>query len=168
MVILWSKRAAAALSGILLMGLLFSCGNRWAGMAGGILNLAFAMADKSFSYFRRFFPPLLLVLNTLLSAYGVLAGGRATWAVLAAGASLFSWNAGIFLLRWPQPPLSVQYLYFKRIASILVLGLGAGISALALQGPLLLGFVPTLFLTLIGSVLFLRLISGAAQNPKKT
>ncbi len=157
--ILWSKRAAAALSGIFLTGLLFSCGNQWAGVTGGILNLAFAMADKSSSSFRRFFPPLLLIFNTLLSAYGVLAGGRATWAILAAGASLFSWNAGIFLLRWPQPHLSVQYLYFKRIASILVFGLGAGISALALQGHFSLDFLPTFSLALIGSLLFLRIIS---------
>jgi hypothetical protein len=166
MMILWSKRAATALSGIFLMSLLFSCGNQWAGVAGGILNLALAMADKSPSSFRRLFPPLLLVFNTLLSAYGVLAGGRATWAVLAAGASLFSWNAGIFLLRWPQAPAQVQYFYFRRIGGALTSGLLAGLSALALQGHFSLGFFPAFSFSLIGGVLFVRVISGAVRNPK--
>ncbi len=164
--ILWCKRGATVLSGILLMGLLFSSGNRWAGVAGGMLNLAFAMAEKFPASVGRFLPSLFLVFNTLLSAYGVLAGGAAILAVPAAGASLFAWNGGMFVLRWPQAPVRIQYLYLRRMGRTLILGLGAGLSALALQGHFALSFPLAFSLALIGSLLFLRIISGALQKPR--
>ncbi len=162
--ILWIKRGAAVLSGIFLTALLFPAGSQWGGTAGGILNLGFVVAEKFHPSLRRPLSPLVLVFNTVLSAYGVLIGGVAAWAILAAGTSLISWNAGLFLHRWSHAPLPVQYQYFRRIGGILAVGLGAGISALALQGHFSLGFLPTLALALIGSILFLRLISGVFEK----
>jgi hypothetical protein len=162
--ILWGKRTAAVLSGVFLMALLFSVGTYWAGVAGGILSLAWAMAERFPSPFRRFFPPSVLVINTGLSAYGVLAGGPAAWALLAAGASLFSWNASLFLHRWPRAPLPVPYRYLRRIGGILAVGWGSGLSALALQGHISLPFLGAFLLMLTGGALYLRLITRASKN----
>jgi len=162
--ILWGRWAAALLTGIFLMALLFSAGSPGAGIVGGILNFTWVLSEKIPSSLGRFLPPLVLVINTVLSAYGAFAGGTGTWAVLAAGGSLFSWNASLFLRRWPQPSLQVQYRYLRRMGGILTAGLGAGISALALQGDFSLDFLGAFFFLLIGSVLFLRLISVPFQK----
>jgi hypothetical protein len=155
----WAKRAASALSGGFLMALLFPVGSYWGGAAGAALNLALSMAEKFPYSLRRFLPPLVLLINTVLSAYGVLTGGLVTWAVLVAGLSLFSWNAGLFEQRWPQAPLPVQYRYLRRIGGILTLGLGAGLSAVAWQGNFSLPFFLAFLSMLAGGVLLLRLVS---------
>ena len=164
--ILWVRRGAAVWSGIFLMALLFSSGIQWGGMVGGILNLAWTMAEKFPSSLRRFLLPSALVINTIFSAYGVLSGGPVTWAVLVAGGSLLSWNAGLFSQRWPEASRPVQSRYLKRIGMVVALGLGAGLSALAFQGNLSLPFPLALWAMLVAGVLFLCLISRAL--PKAT
>ena len=164
--ILWGKRAAAVLSGVFLMALLFPAGSPRAGMAGGILNLALALAEKFPSSLGRFLPPLVLVINTMLTAYGVLIGGPTPWAVTVAGLSLLSWNANLFSRRWPDAPPSIRNRYIRHLGGTIALGLGAGLSALAFQGHFSVGFLPAFSLALIGSVLFLRLISGRFQRAR--
>jgi hypothetical protein len=106
----------------------------------------------------------VLVINTVLSAYGVLSGAPAILAVLVAATSLLTWNTGLFLQRWGDAPLAVQHRYLKQLGFIVVIGVGAGLSALALQGRLSLQFFPALLLMLIAGFLLLRLIS---QESKK-
>jgi hypothetical protein len=162
--ILWGRRAAAVLTGVILGILLFPSGSHWGGTAGGVLNLALAMAEKFPSALRRFLPPSALVINTLLSAYGVLVGGSAAWAVLVAGLSFFSWNAGLFGQRWGDAPRPMQLRYLKRIGSLAALGLGTGLSAAAWQGNFSLPFSLAFLSMLAGGVLLLRLMSQ--MSPK--
>ena len=164
MMILWGKRAAAVLNGIFLAALLFPVGSFWEGAAGGILNLALAMSEKFPPFLRRFLSSLVLATNTVLLAYGVIAGGSAVWAMLAAGGSLFSWNAGFFLHRWPRAFLPVQYRYLRRIGGILALGVGAGLYALTLQGQFSLPFLGAFLLMSAAGVFCLRLMSRASKN----
>jgi low temperature requirement protein LtrA len=148
------------------MALLFPIGSHWGGVAGGVLNLALSMAEKFPYSLRRFLPPLVLLINTVLSAYGVLTGGLVTWAVLVAGLSLLSWNAGLFGQRWGDASGPVQSHYLKRVGILTVLGLGAGLSALVFRGNLSLPFPLTLGVMLVSGVFFLRLISGSFQKAK--
>ena len=164
--ILWGKRAAAVLSGIFLMALLFPAGSPRAGMAGGILNLTWALAEKLPLRGQRLLSPWVLIINTILLIYGVFSGGPAAFALLAAGGSLISWNAGLFAWRWPGAPPDIRYRYIRHLGGTIALGLGAGLSALALQGHFSLEFLPAFSLVLIGSVLFLKLISGRFQRAK--
>ena len=164
--ILWGKRAATVLSGIFLMALLFPTGSRWAGVAGGILNLTWALAEKLPLRGQRLLSPWVLIINTILLIYGVFSGGPAAFALLAAGGSLISWNAGLFARRWPGAPPDIHYRYIRHLGGTIALGLGAGLSALALQGHFSLGFLPAFSLVLIGSALFLRLISGRFRRAR--
>ena len=157
----WAKRAASALSGVFLMALLFPVGSYWGGVAGAALNLAFAAVGKFPPFVRRFLPSFALGINTVLSAYGVLAGGPAVWAVPIAVLSLFSWNAERFGQRWGDAPRPVQSRYLKRIGSLAAMGLGAGLSAEACQGNFSIPFSLTLLSMLAGGVLLLRLMSQA-------
>jgi hypothetical protein len=166
--ILWAKRAAAVLSGIFLMALLFPAGSLRAGMAGGILNLALAMAEKFPPSFRRILPPLVLVINTMFMAYGVLIGGPVAWAILIAGLSLLSWNADLFSRRWPGAPPDIQYRYIRHLGGTIALGLGAGMSAWAFQGHIACPFVGALLLMLIAGILFLRLVADASWKEKRS
>jgi hypothetical protein len=133
-------------------------------MAGGIVNLAWAAAEKFPSSLRRSLPPVVLLINTLLCAYGVLAGGSAAWAVLVAGISLFSWNAGLFGQRWGDAPRPMQSRYLKRIGMMVALGLGAGLSAAAWQENFSLPFYLAFLSMLAGGVLLLRLMSQALKT----
>lgn len=147
-------------------GLAVSCGSPRAGVAGGILNLALAMAEKFPPPLCRILPPLVLVINTIFMAYGVLIGGPMAWAILIAGLSLLSWNADLFSRRWPGAPPDIQYRYIRHLGGTIALSLGAGLSSLALQGHFSLGFFPAFSLVLIGSVFFLRLMSREVQRAR--
>lgn len=160
----WAKRAASALSGVFLMALLFPIGCHWGGVAGAALNLAFAAAGKFPPSLRRFLPSFVLAANTVLSAYGVIAGGPAVWAVPIAVLSLFSWNADWFGQLWSDAPRLVQSRYLKRIGSLAAMGLGAGLSAEACQGIFSMSFSLALLSMLAGGVLLLRLISQASSK----
>lgn len=166
--ILWTKRGAAVLSGIFLMALLFLAGSLRAGMAGGVLNLALAMAEKFPPSLRRILPPLVLVSNTMFMAYGILIGGPMAWAVLVAGLSLLSWNANLFSRRWPDAPSDMQYRYIRHLGGTVALGLGAGLSALAFQGQIACPFVGGLLLMLIAGILYLRLVAGPSWKEKRS
>ena len=160
--ILWIKRGASVWSGILLVALLYK--HPGLALAGGILNLAWVMDEKVSPALCRLVGPSVLVINTVLSAYGVLSGAPAILAVLVAATSLLSWNTGLFLQRWEDAPSTIQRRYLRRLGFIVAIGLGTGLSALALQGRLSLQFFPALLLMLIAGFLLLRLIS---QEPKK-
>ncbi len=162
----WAKRAASALSGDFLMALLFPVGSYWGGAGGTALNLAFARVGKFPPFLRRVLPSFVLAANTVLSAYGVLAGGSSVWVVPIAVLSLFSWNADWFGQRWGDAPLPVQSRYLKRIGSLAAMGLGAGLSALAFQGRFSLPFLGALLLMLTAGILCLRLMSRASKNWK--
>jgi hypothetical protein len=152
------------LSVIFLALLLFPIACHWGGVAGVSLNLALAMAGEFPSSFRRFLPSFVLVTNTMLSAYGVLAGGSAVWAVPIAVSSLFSWNAEWFGQRWGNAPRPVQSRYLRRVGSLAAMGLGAGLSVEACQGNFSIPFSLALLSMLAGGVLLLRLMSQASSK----
>lgn len=141
-------------------------GRVWVALLGGIINLTWALSEKLPLRAQCLLPPWVLIANTIFSAYGVLSGGPATLALVAAGGSLISWNAGLLARRWPNAPPDIQFCYIRHLGRTVALGLGAGLSALALQGHFSLKFLPAFFLLLIGGVLFLRLISREFQRAK--
>lgn len=157
--ILWARRTASILNGIFLAALLFPVGSLWGGMAGGVLNLAFVWIEKFPPLLRRFLPCSMLVTNTILSAYGVLADGSAGWAMLIAVLSLFSWNAERFGQRWDDAPRPVQSRYLKRVGILAAIGLGAGVSAEVCQGDFSIPFSLVFLSMLTGGVLLLRFMS---------
>ena len=158
----WVKHGGAVWSGILLVALLYK--HPEIAIAGGILNLAGIMDEKLPSGLGRFAGPSVLVINTVLSAYATLKGGSAVLAVLVAALSLLSWNAGLFIKRWANAPLAVQYQYLRRVGTLTALGLMAGFSAVTLQGRLALVFLPVFLLMLTAGFLWLRIISEALKN----
>jgi hypothetical protein len=158
----WIKRGGAVWSGILLVALLYK--HPGLAAAGGILNLVWVLDEKLPPVLCRLVGPSVLGINTVLSAYAVLAGAPAILTVLVAATSLLTWNTGLFLQRWGDTPSTVQRHYLKHLAGIVATGLGAGLSALALQGRLSLRFFPALLLMLIAGFLLLRVISQGSKK----
>ena len=112
--ILWVKRAAAISSGILLAVVLYE--HPALAVAGAILNLACVVDGRLPSVFGRLVGPSILVVNTAMSASAVLGGAPAILAMLTAATSLLTWNTGLFLQRWGDAPLAVQYQFLKQLA----------------------------------------------------
>ena len=160
----WIKCGGAAWSGILLVALLYK--HPGLAVAGGILNLVWVLDEKLALALCRLVGPSVLVVNTVLSAYAVLAGEPAIMAMLVAATSLLTWNTGLFLQRWGDAPSTVQRHYLKHLAGIVATGLGAGLSALALQGRLSLQFYSAFLLMLFAGSLWLRVISKASRKEK--
>ena len=160
--ILWVKRAAAISSGILLAVVLYE--HPALAVAGAILNLACVVDGRLPSVFGRLVGPSILVVNTAMSASAVLGGAPAILAMLTAATSLLTWNTGLFLQRWGDAPLAVQYQFLKQLGFIVVIGVGAGLSALILHGRLSLQFFPALLLMWIGGFLLLRAISQGSKK----
>jgi hypothetical protein len=158
----WIKRGGAVWSGILLVALLYN--HPGLAVAGGILSLVWVLDEKLAPALCWLVGPSILVVNTVLSAYAVLAGAPAMLAVLVAATSLLTWNTGLFLHRWGDAPLAVQHRYLEQLGFIVVIGAGAGVSALTLQGRLSLHFFPALLLMLIAGFLLLRLISQGSKK----
>jgi hypothetical protein len=164
--ILWVKRVSAVANGTLLLTLLFSQGHPKVALLAAALNLGWAIYERMPSSLGKFLPSTGLVVNTGLSAYGILAGAPAGYAVLVAVVSLVSWNTSLFLERWPDAPHAVQHLYLRRLGGLVALGVGAGLSALALQGSYSLPFPLALSVVVISGLLWLRLISGAIEKER--
>jgi hypothetical protein len=164
--ILWVKRLTALLNGAFLFVLLLSRGHTEAATVGVIINLAWALSERSPSSIGRLFHSPVFVANTTLSAYGLLSGGHPVLAVVVASGSLLSWNTGLFLKRWPDAPLAVQYRYLRRIGAVVALGMGAGLSAWSLQGYVGIPFYLALLLMLNAGILWLRLVSKALKGER--
>jgi hypothetical protein len=159
----WVKRLAAVGNSISMFALFYH-GHTGVAIIGGLLNLAWAVDEWFPSDIRRFLRPWALVINTAFLAYGALNGRPSMLALFLAGSSLLAWNAGLFLERWSDAPQAVQYRYLRQVGTVVALGLLAGVSALALQGRLALGFFPLFLLMLAVGLLWLRIISKALKN----
>jgi len=159
----WVKRLAAVGNGILIFALFYH-GHTRVAIIGGLLNLAWAVDEWFPSDIRRFLRPWALVINTAFLAYGILNGGPSVLALFLAGGSLFAWNAGLFLERWGDAPLTIQYRYLRQVGALTALGFLGGFSAVALQGHLAFFFFPPLLLMLAAGFLWLRIISKALKN----
>ena len=159
----WVKRLAAVGNGILIFALFYH-GHTRVAIIGGLLNLAWAGDEWFPSDIRRFLWPWALVINTAFLAYGVLKGRPSMLALFLAGSSLLAWNAGLFLERWRDASVTIQYQYLRRVGILTAFGLLAGFSALTLQGWLALLFLPVFFLMLAAGFLWLRIISEALRN----
>lgn len=161
--ILWVKRGAAISSSILLTVALYK--HPVLAIAGATLNLAWVVNWKMPPALCQLVGPFVLVINTVLSAYGILMGAPAVFALLAGATSLLSWNMGLFLQRWENAPSAVRYLYLKQLGVTVLIGLGAGLSALTLQGRVALPLVST-FLMLGAGFLWLRMISKISRKER--
>jgi len=159
----WVKRLSGLASSVLLFAFVLY-GYSGIALIGGTLNLLWIVnerwARRSYSFLRSW----ILVLNTAFAAYGIWSGGPPLLALFLAGSSLLAWNGGLFLERWSDPPVAVQYLYLRRIGILLALGLSAGVSALSLQGSFRLPFFAALLVLLVSGMLWLRLISKAIRR----
>jgi len=159
----WVKRLSAIANIIFLFA--FSLhGHPGIAIMGGIINLVWAFDEKLSPRIRRLLRSWALMVNTALLAYGVLNGGPSILALLLAGSSLLAWNAGLFLERWRDPPVMIQYQYLRRIGTLFALGLLAGISAVALQGHLTLAFLSAFLLMVVAGILWLQIISNALKS----
>jgi hypothetical protein len=159
----WVKRLSAIASSVFLFA--FSLyGHPVIAVVGGIINLVWAFDEKLAPRIRRLLRSWPLMVNTAFLAYGALSGAPSMLALFLAGCSLLTWNAGLFLERWGDPPVSIQYQYLRRIATLSALGLPAGISAVALQGHFTLSFLSAFLLMLAAGILWLRIISEALKN----
>jgi hypothetical protein len=161
--IFWLKRAAAFLSGLFIFLLLYPEFIELA-VLGGVINMVWAADDKLPRSCRPFFHPVLLVFNTVCSAFVVLKGGSTWWAMGLAGSSLIAWNIGIFRQSSRDTTLTLQHRYLRHLGYRLGLGSAAGFSALALQGRFSSSFSLTFFLMLASGFLFLRLLSGSMKK----
>jgi len=159
----WIKRLAAVGNSILMFALFYH-GHTEVAIIGGLLNLAWALDEWFPSHIRHFLRPWALVINTAFLVYGVLNGRPSILALFLVGSSLLAWNAGLFLERWSDPPVAIQYQYLRRIGILSALGLLAGFSAVILQGRFALLFLPVFFLMLAAGFLWLRLISRTLKD----
>jgi len=162
----WGKRIVTVGNSILRFALFYHGYTKLA-FIGGLLTLAWALDEWFPSHMRHFFRPWALVINTAFLAYGVLSGGPSILALFLAGSSFLAWNAGLFLERWTDGPLTIQYQYLRRVGILTALGLLAGFSAVTLQGRFTLFFLPVLLLILAAGFLWLRLISRALREERK-
>ena len=137
------------------MGLLFSSGNRWAGVAGGMLNLAFAMAEK--------FPASVggsdhldfLSSTPCFRLMECLREGQQSWLSQRVERLFLHGMAACLCSALAQAPVRIQYPVPQTHGPHAgLVGLGAGLSALALQGHFALSFPLAFSLALIGSLLF--------------
>jgi hypothetical protein len=159
----WVKRLAAVSNSILMFALFYH-GHTRVAIIGGLLNLAWVVDEWFPSDIRRFLGPWALVINTAFLAYGILSGGPSVLALFLAGSSLLAWNTGLFLERWSDGPLTIQYQYLRRVGTLIALGLLAGFSAVTLHGRFALAFLPVFFLMLAAGFLWLRIVSMALKD----
>lgn len=159
----WVKRLATIGSIIFLFAFSFY-GHPGIAIIGGVINLVWAFDEKLIPRFRHLLRSWTLMVNTALLAYGILAGVPTLLVLFLAGSSLLAWNSGLFLERWNDPPVIIQYQYLRRTGTLSALGLLAGISAVALQGHLTLSFLSAFLLMLTAGILWLRIISEALKN----
>jgi len=159
----WVKRLAAVSNSIFMFALFYH-GQPGVAIIGGLLNLAWTLDEWFQSRIRRFLRSWALVINTAFLAYGVLSGGPSILALFLAGSSLFAWNAGLFLERWSDAPVIIQYQYLRRVGTLTALGLLAGFSAITLQGRFAVPFLPVLFLMLVAGFLWRHIISKALRR----
>ena len=159
----WVKRLATIGNSIFLF-VFFFLGHPGIAIIGGIINLVWTLDEKLPPRIRRLLRSWALVVNTAFLAYGVLGGGPSILALFLAGSSLLAWNAGLFLERWSDAPLTIQYQYLRRVGTLTALGLMAGFSAVTLQGRFALVFFPVFFLMLAVGFLWLRIIAEALRN----
>jgi hypothetical protein len=160
------KRLAAVGTSIFMFALFYH-GYTGVAIIGGLLNFAWAIDEWLGFDIRRFLRSWALVINTAFLVYGVLNGRPSMLALFLAGSSLLAWNAGLFLERWTDGPLTIQYQYLRRVGILTALGLLAGFSAVTLQGRFTLFFLPVLLLMLAAGFLWLRLISRALREERK-
>jgi hypothetical protein len=163
-VIRWVGRIAACGTALLLLALLSDARLAWLGVIAGLGNLFWAGLERLPSRISRSLPSCVLVMNTVACAWGVLNGGQAAYAVVVAGGSLLSWNIALFLNRWQDPPAPVQRRYLRHVGGTAALGLGAGLSAIALQGSLSVHISAIVLLMLGAGVLLLRLFARAVRG----
>jgi hypothetical protein len=164
----WVRLASACATSFSLVVLLAEAGFGWVGAVAAAGNLLWVGSAKFPSRARRYLPHMLLVASTVASAWGALAGGPAVLAVVVAVGSLLSWNASLFLERWqdtPPPPLERRYL--RRVGGTAALGLGGGLSAVALQGQLSLPFPFLLVAMVCTGLLIIRLFSQALRPARQ-
>ena len=161
----WVKRLTT-IGNIVFLFAFFLYGRTGIATVGGVVNLVWAFDERLPSSIRRFLRVWALMINTAFLAYGAFSGVPSTLALFLAGSSLLSWNAGLFLERWGDAPLTIQYQYLRQIGTLVALGLLAGLSAAALQGLLTLVFLPVLLLMLAAGVLCLRQISRAIKKER--
>jgi len=159
----WVKRLAAVGDSIFVFALFYQ-GHTGVAIIGGLLNLAWAVDEWLPSDIRRFLRSSAIMINTAFLAYGAFTGRPSTLGLFLAGSSLVAWNAGLFLERWGDAPLTIQYQYLRRVGTLIALGLLAGFSAVTLQGRIALVFLPVFFLMLAAGFLWLRIISKALKN----
>ncbi len=159
----WVKRFAA-IANIIFFSAFSLYGHPGIAVIGGIINLAWAFDEKWSPRIRRLLRSSALIINTALLAYGILRGGSSILALFLAASSLLAWNAGLFLERWSDPPLNIQYQYLRQIGTLLAFGLLAGMSAVALQGSVTFSFLPAFLLMLTTGILWLRGISEALKK----
>lgn len=162
MVILWIKRGAAVSNGILWVAFFYN--EAGLAMVGMILSLLWIADDMFRPNLREFIRPSMLAVHTALSAYGVLKGAPPVLAVFIVSSSLLSWNAGLFLSRWKDVPLTAQSQYLKHLGVVMAVGIGLGFSAVTLRGVFSLSFFWTWLLIVYGSFLWLRIVAKAARK----
>lgn len=160
----WARRIAACGTALFLLALLSAAGLAWVGVIAAVGNLLWAGLERLPSRISRSLPSSVLVMNTVACAWGLLHGGPAAYAVVVAGGSLLSWNTALFLERWQDPPAPIQRRYLRRVGGTVALGLGAGLSAIALQGSLSVHVPATVLLMLGAGVLMLRLLARAMRG----
>jgi hypothetical protein len=167
-VIRWVRLAAACATSLSLVVLLAEAGFGWVGVIAAAGNLLWVGSAKFPSRTHGYLQHMVLVINTVASAWGALAGGPAAPAVVVAVGSLLSWNASIFLERWQdRPPLPVERRYLRRAGGMAALGLGGGLSAVVLQGQLSLPFPFLLVAMVCTGLLIIRLFSQALRPARQ-
>jgi len=167
-VIRWVRLASACATSLSLVLLLSEAGFGWVGIIAAVGNLLWVGSARFPSRTRRYLPHMILVINTVASACGALAGGPAVPAVVVAVGSLLSWNASLFLERWQDTPLPVvERRYLRRVGGTAALGLGGGLSAVALQGQLSLPFPFLLVAMACTGLLIIRLFSQALRPARQ-
>jgi hypothetical protein len=160
--VLWVKRCGALSGNLLLMVVIYRYGHAEAAAILFILTMAWVTTEWLAPPMYSFLHSLLFVANAWFSAYAVLSGASVELALLVVACSLLWWNAGLFLRRWGEPPLKVQFRYLRRVGSTLVLGLGIALFALRFQGHISVDFPLALLLMVVAGGLCLRIISLAS------
>lgn len=158
------QRLAAAAAGLLLALLLARAGTPWLGLVGGLMHAGSMFETWLPQTLRRVLAPATLAITTALTVWGVILLDAAAWGVCTVSAALLSWNATLFLQRWPDAPRASQLLYLRSVAAVGVLGLAGGLSALALQGRIKVPFGAAFLMMLASAVSLLRVVASGLER----
>ena len=124
----WIRRGAAALCGLSLAAMLLSTGARGAAAGAALAGLLWSVGDRLPTRLFGALNACMLLCSTGATALLVLRGASTIHGAITSALTLLAWNAGLFVVRWPNAARDADRRYLMALAKPIILGLLLGVS----------------------------------------